>query len=150
MTVTLKEPQQVQAWRVSFSERPRLLEPPLIREPRAVWVDVDERGLREAMLDAAAEDGNLTIVFLPAGAGTTRNTQKLVDNWLASPPGDRSLEVHLAGGRFILRADRAVCFGVPPSSLDDAMVGIIRFTFCERELSRLESRVHESWEPVQT
>jgi hypothetical protein len=153
MNIAVKTPQQVQAWRITFSLQQRFSQPPLIHEPRSVWVKAYEQDLKAALFDDTPGDKatGLTVVFVPSGAATPRSLQKQIETWMESRQGEYGgpVEVHTTSGRFLWRRGRALCFGLP-NVLEEALVGLIRFSFCEVELERLETQVQECWPLFET
>ena len=148
MNIAVKQPQQAQAWRIEFTDRARPDEAPLILEPRSVWVTACEQSVTRALRDITPGEtsDSIVFIFLPAGGGTPRAFQKQAETWMGSRSGERGpmLEVHTTSGRVLWRRGRAVCFGMP-HDLKEPMTGIIRFSFCERELSSLERQVQKCW-----
>jgi hypothetical protein len=165
--VTLTQQQQAQAWRFEFTDvPPRRGEPPFTREPRAAWVsrhDEDAKTLlgdmamgrwrrggrspqRFASSSARHSASGITIIFLAPGEGTSRAVQRQADDWMSPQFGDRGsmLEVHTSHGGFLWRPGRAVCFGTT-RALEETLPGLVRFSFCEEELSGLEHQVQSCW-----
>ena len=165
MNIAIKEPQQAQAWRIAFSDSPLNGEPPLILEPRPVWVKVTELDAADvlaSMVVGASATSGLVIICLPPGDTTPLAVRKQVDAWVATQPSDRGnlLEVHTTSGQFLWRPGRAACFGRGRrpgraacfgrgATLEDAIVGLIHFTFCEDTLTDLERRVQCCWAGIE-
>jgi hypothetical protein len=145
MNIAVKKPGEVQAWRIEFSRRRQKDRAPLLREPHMVWVQAHEQNLRAALLEKTPTDG-LVVIFVPSGAATPRALQRPLQQWMDAREGeqDASLAVHTTSGRFLWRRGRAMCFGLP-DAMQEALVGLIRFSYCELELDNVENEVEDCW-----
>jgi hypothetical protein len=144
---------QAQAWRIVYSSKPLPDQTALavIRRPRAAWAYAQSiQAVLSGRASPAANADDFTFVFVPAGEATPYDVQKQVESWMASRPGESAgpIEIHFRSERLIWRHRRAVCFG-DPRALDEILVGVSHFSFCEGELSRIEQKVEEIWPTLQ-
>jgi hypothetical protein len=146
---------QAQAWRIAFADKALADKTPLavIRRPRAAWAyaqPVDPATVLATVDAPAASVDDFTFVFVPAGEVTPYETQKQVESWIASRPGESGspIEIQFRSERLIWRRRRAACFGAP-QALDGVLAGVSHFAFCERELGRIEEKIEESWPALQ-
>jgi len=124
-----------------------------IRQPCAAWAyarAVDHAAAFADLATPSASADDVTFVFLPAGAVTPYEVQKQVESWMASRPGEYggAIEIQFRSERLIWRRRRAVCFGAP-QSVDEVLATVSHFSFCERELSRIEEKVEATWATLQ-
>jgi hypothetical protein len=144
---------QAQAWRIVYASEPLPGQTLLtaIRRPRAAWAYAQPiEAVLSGRAGTAAKADDFTFVFVPAGEATPFEVQKQVESWMASRPGESGgpIEIQFRSERLIWRHRRAVCFG-DPRALDEILVGVTHFSFCEGELGRIEQKVEEIWPTLQ-
>jgi hypothetical protein len=153
--VDVQQNVEARAWRIVYASQAVAGKKPLtvIRSPRAALAYAEPidptAGLGNRVRPGAGGD-DFTFVFVPAGQATPYEVQKEVEGWMSNRPGEAggALEIQFRSERLIWRRHRAVCFGVP-QALDEVFAAVGHFTFCERELSRLEQKVEETWPMVE-
>jgi hypothetical protein len=124
----------------------------VVTEPRAARLVFEEADIEGALAlpddPGGATDGETmtTLVFLPSGAQTPFELQRRAEQWMGSRRGEvgAPYEVPYRSDRILWRHGRAVCFGVG-EFFDDIRHAVAYFSFCERELARLETRIAASW-----
>jgi hypothetical protein len=124
-------------------------------EPRPARLVFQEVNVAEAlaasddMASTQRADTLVTLVLLPSGARTPFELQKRTEQWMASRPDERGApyEVPYRSDRVLWRRGRALCIGTGEffGEIRDA---IAYFSFCERELGLLESRIAAQWPAV--
>ncbi len=145
----------VRAWSVEFagSALPDKTALTVIRQPRAAWVYTNEIDASAALADTAAPTAEaecFTFVFVQSGSATAYQLQKQTEQWMARRPGEQEgiLEVLFRSERLLWRRGRAICFGTA-DFINDMMVAIAHFSFCETELRKLEQQAEQAWHTIE-
>jgi len=156
--MNLLDKQQIltaEAWRIEYASKPLPNRTPLtvIRRPRAAWAygqAIEQTAVLAERATATVDADDFTFVFVRAGEVTPYEVQKQVESWMAGRPGESGgpIEIQFRGERLIWRQRRAVCFGAPHSR-DEVLAAVCHFSFCERELSRIEEKVEATWPTLQ-
>ncbi len=157
MSVTDDQPKgPVQAWAIEYAgeAQPDRTALTVIRHPRAAWVYARDIDARAALADdtAPGEDaGGFTFIFVQSGSATAYELQRQTERWMARRPGEQEgiLEVLFRSERLLWRRGRALCFGTT-DFLNDMLVALAHFSFCEAELHKFERQAEEAWRTVES
>ena len=156
MSLPLGQPNApVRAWSVEFagSASPDKTALTVIRQPRAAFVYANEIDATAALADTATstvDAQGFTFIFIPSGSATAYQLQKQTEQWMARRPGEQEgiLEVLFRSERLLWRHGRAICFGTA-DFINDMLIAIAHFSFCEAELRKLESQAEQAWHAIE-